>query len=169
MTSIERASRIIYLNKTCFNGLYRVNRKGEFNAPYGYSNPSIIDPIHIRAVSSFLNKASIDIGCQDFEDAVASATEGDLVYFDPPYDPLTETSNFTSYDKKGFGKEEQKRLKRVCDRLRDRGCFIVQSNSDTEFIRSLYSDYKIDSVKASRAINSKGDKRGKVGEVIIHA
>ncbi len=171
LSPIDRAARIIYLNKTCFNGLFRVNSRGQFNVPYGnYVNPVIADPAVIKAVSAFLNQCSVKICQGDFEACISTARKNDFIYFDPPYHPISDTSSFTGYSINGFGAREQKRLKQVCDALSDRGCYVLVSNSDAPFIRELYSGdrYEIVEVKASRAINSVGSKRGKVGELLIH-
>jgi len=169
---VERAARILYLNKTCFNGLFRVNSQGYFNVPYGrYTNPTIADPQIIKAVSQFLQTRSVSITHGDFETAVATATLGDFIYFDPPYQPLSPTSSFTAYSRQGFGESEQIRLKRLCDRLADGGCQVLISNSDAPLIRDLYSDrrrYGIKEIGASRAINAIGSKRGKVQELLIY-
>lgn len=171
LTGIEKAARILYLNKTCFNGLYRVNSIGEFNSPFGrYKNPNIINAAGLRAVSKYFNDANITFLSGDFESTVKGIKKGSVVYFDPPYAPISKTSNFTGYNESGFGEEEQKRLKRLCDRVTEKGVHILLSNSDCEFIRELYSDkekYEIISVKAKRAINSVGNSRGEVSEVLI--
>lgn len=168
LDSIARASRIIYLNKTCFNGLYRVNNAGEFNSPFGrYKNPNIVNEITIKAVSSYLNKANIRILNSDFSDALATATRGSFVYLDPPYDPLSDSSSFTGYTQGGFGREDQIRLKETCDVLKENGVKFLLSNSKTDFIEELYSDYQIVEVKATRLINSDAEKRGLVPEVLI--
>lgn len=168
MNDIQRASRMIYLNKTCYNGLYRVNRKGEFNAPYGkYTNPCIVDEAGIRAVHHFLNARPVKILNTDFELAVQGARAGDMVYFDPPYDPLSESASFTAYQECGFGRTEQRRLARVVNDLTRRGCRVMLSNSATDFIRSLYKDYKIYRVSATRRINSVGARRGEIDEVLV--
>ena len=171
LSSVQRAARIIYLNKTCFNGLFRVNSRGQFNVPYGkYSNPVIADPALIRAVSKYLNFASVKILQGDFERAVATARKGAFIYFDPPYYPLSDTSSFTGYSINGFGEQEQRRLKKVCDKLSDRGCQILASNSASPFIKELYDDprYEIVDVLATRAINAVGSKRGKINELLIY-
>ena len=168
---VERAARILYLNKTCFNGLFRVNSKGQFNVPYGnYSNPVIADPQVIMAVSNYLNCSQSEILLGDFETAVASATKGAFIYFDPPYHPLSNSSSFTKYSRNDFGEAEQIRLKAVCDRLSDRGCQVLASNSASQFIQSLYDDsrYEIVEVQANRSINAVGSKRGKINELLIH-
>ncbi|NLJ72868.1 MAG: DNA adenine methylase [Syntrophomonadaceae bacterium] len=168
LTDIERASRIHYLNKTCFNGLFRVNQQGEFNAPFGkYKNPDFVNAITLKAVSNYFNKANITFRCGDFEEAVKGIRRGSFVYFDPPYDPVSDSSNFTGYDKGGFDRNEQIRLKKLCDKLNDRDVKFLLSNSATNFIKELYKDYKIETVQAKRAINSKGDMRGEVDEVLV--
>lgn len=168
LTPVQRASRIIYLNKTCYNGLFRVNKSGEFNTPFGfYKNPNIVNEPTLRAVSAYFNKAKIRFACQDFEDALRYARKGAFVYLDPPYDPVSETASFTGYDKGGFDREEQIRLKRVCDKLNKRGIRFLLSNSATDFILDLYQDYRIEVIQAKRAINSKADKRGDVDEVLV--
>lgn len=171
LDSVARAARIIYLNKTCFNGLFRVNSSGQFNVPYGnYANPSIADPAVIEAVSKYLNQPQVKIRDGDFESAVATAKKGDFIYFDPPYHPVSDTSSFTGYSIDGFGKEEQVRLKRICDQLSDKGCQVLVSNSAAAFIRALYEDtrYEIVEVKASRAINAVASKRGRISELLIY-
>jgi len=165
-----KASRFIYLNKTCFNGLYRVNSKGYFNVPFGrYKNPDYINEEVLRAVHKYLNENKIEILNTDFELAVEGAQEGDFIYFDPPYDPISKTSSFTSYSKESFGKSEQLRLRDTFIRLYEKGCYVLLSNSNTEFINSIY-EYPgviIKNVDAARSINSKADKRGKIKEVLI--
>ncbi|HBQ99487.1 MULTISPECIES: DNA adenine methylase [unclassified Roseofilum] len=171
LSSVKRAARLIYLNKTCFNGLFRVNSKGQFNVPYGNPiNPLIADPVVIKAVSNFLNQRSVRICEGDFADSVSTAKKGAFVYFDPPYHPISDTSSFTGYSINGFGEREQERLKLVCDKLSDRGCHVLVSNSNAPFIHELYSDsrYEIVEIRASRAINAVGSKRGKIQELLIH-
>lgn len=170
LSPIKRAARIIYLNKTCFNGLFRVNSNDQFNVPYGkYKNPTIADATVILAISTYLNTAQINILNGDFEQAVTTATKGAFIYFDPPYHPLSDTSSFTGYSSNGFGKEAQIRLKQLCDNLTDRGCQILVSNSAALFIKSLYDDarYEVIEVKATRAINTVASKRGRINEVLI--
>ena len=168
LTPVQRASRIIYLNKTCYNGLFRVNKSGEFNAPFGnYKNPNIVNEPTLRAVSNYFNKAKIRFACQDFEDALKWARKGAFVYLDPPYDPVSETASFTGYDKGGFDREEQIRLKKTCDKLNKKGINFLLSNSATDFIMDLYQDCRIEVIQAKRAINSKADKRGDVDEVLV--
>lgn len=168
LTPVERASRIHYLNKTCYNGLFRVNSQGQFNVPFGrYKNPNIVNETTLRAVSNYFNTANIIFKCCDFEEAVKGCRKGSFIYFDPPYDPISDTSSFTGYDKGGFGKTEQKRLKDLCDNLNKRGVKFLLSNSQTQFILDLYKDYRIEIVQAKRSINSKGNKRGEVNEVLV--
>lgn len=158
-----RASRFLYLNKTCFNGLWRVNSDGFNNVPIGrYKDPEICNAEAVRAVSEYFNRADITISNGDFERACVGACEGDFVYFDPPYD-----NTFVGYTDGGFNKAEQERLARVFGELTDKGVRCMLSNSDTEFIRELYADYNIRTVQCSRAINAKGDGRGKVNEVVV--
>ncbi|MEM9509156.1 MAG: DNA adenine methylase [Cyanobacteria bacterium P01_E01_bin.35] len=167
----ERAARIIYLNKTCFNGLFRVNSSGQFNVPYGkYKNPTIADPAVIKAISVYLNQAQVSILNGDFAQAVSTAKKGAFIYFDPPYHPLSDTSSFTGYSMNGFGEEEQIRLKELCDELTAKGCQVLASNSAAPLIKSLYDDpnYEILEVKATRAINTVASKRGRINELLIH-
>lgn len=168
LTAVERASRILFLNKTCYNGLFRVNRAGEFNVPFGrYKNPNIVNEITLKAVSNYFNKADITFKCGDFEEVVKGIRKGAFVYFDPPYYPISDSSSFTGYTKSGFDRGEQERLKKLCDRLNKRGIKFLLSNSASEFILDLYKDYKIQIVRAKRGINSKADKRGEVEEVLV--
>ena len=168
LNNIQRASRIIYLNKTCYNGLFRVNSSGEFNSPFGrYKNPNIVNEITIRAVSNYLSKNDVRILNIDYEKSLANIRKGSFVYFDPPYDPVSGSANFTGYTKGGFDRSEQERLKRVCDWLNEKGVKFLLSNSATDFIRDLYSNYSIAIVQATRAVNSKASGRGKIAEVLI--
>lgn len=167
MTDTEKAARTIYLNKTCYNGLYRVNSQGHFNTPFGgYKRPVICDEALLRNIHNHLNESDIEIKNGDFENAVASAKEGDFVYFDPPYHSQDNT-NFTSYQSGGFNENEQMRLKVVFDKLTEKGIKCILSNSKTEFITSLYGEYKIKTVRMPRMINCDGNNRGEVDEVII--
>ena len=162
----ERAAAFIYLNKTCFNGLWRVNRSGAFNVPIGrYTDPPICVPEALRAAQQVLARA--EIRRADYREAVADAKAGDFLYFDPPYDPITPTANFTSYTSNVFGPEQQQELADTARQLIAKGCYVMLSNSDTPFIRSIYKGLKIDRVKCARAINSNAAKRGDVDEVII--
>lgn len=169
LSEIKKASRILYLNKTCYNGLFRVNSQGQFNVPFGnYKQPNIINDIVIMAVSNYLNSANLLMLSGDFEESLKKAKKNDFVYLDPPYDPVSEISSFTGYTLNGFGKDEQKRLKNVCDRLNEKGVKFLLSNSYTDFINELYKkEYNINIISASRSINSIGDKRGKISEVLI--
>lgn len=165
-TTTTRAAMFIYLNKTCFNGLHRVNRKGEFNVPAGrYDDPRILNPEALRACSAQLSKA--DLRCQGFESLLETAKPGDFIYFDPPYAPVSTTANFTSYAQTGFGRDDQVRLRDVYRELDRRGCRLMLSNSDVPFIRDIYADYNIDVVAAPRAINCDAKSRGKVTEVVV--
>lgn len=165
-TLVERAARIIYLNRTCFNGLYRENSKGLFNVPFGrYKKPLICDDGNLRAVAAALSRARLS--CVGFSESVASAAPGDLVYFDPPYAPVSKTSDFTSYSKDGFGLREQSALAETFGRLVGRGVKVLLSNSYTPMTRTLYGDHFIYQVYATRRVNSKADRRGKVSEVLV--
>ncbi len=164
----ERAARMIYLNKTAYNGLYRVNRKGQFNVPFGrYRSPKYLDRENLLAVSQALQ--SVEIICVPFETVVDRAKPGDWVYFDPPYVPLSQTASFTSYHANGFGLQDQERLRDVCITLSRNNVYIMLSNSDTTIVRSLYASpyFAIDEVLANRAINCNGAKRGKITELVI--
>jgi DNA adenine methylase len=168
MSLVEGAARTIFLNRTCYNGLYRVNKKGQFNVPFGrYDNPTLCDPDNLRAVSLALQRA--EIVNSDVFTTVARAEKGDLVYFDPPYAPVSKTASFTSYAKDGFGEEAQERLADTFGQLAARGVSVVLSNSDTPLIRKLYKGFTIHTVHARRAINSRADRRGPVTEVIVTA
>lgn len=168
---VERAARTIYLNRTCYNGLYRLNSKGQFNAPFGhYKNPLVYDPTNLRAVSAVLQHVELRVG--DFS-RVEEAEAGDLVYFDPPYDPLSPTSSFTHYTHNGFGAADQRRLGALFHELAGRGVYVMLSNSYTPLSRELYVDRPPDApmvyasiVQASRKINCVGSRRGSVEELI---
>lgn len=167
-SNVEKASRIIFMNKTGFNGMYRVNSKNQYNVPYGkYKNPAIVNEDVLRSVSAFLNDIDVTILNGDFVEAVSNAKAGDFVYLDPPYVPLNETSAFTSYTNNGFNKEDQIRLRELCDDLDSRGVKFLLSNSNVPFIQEQYENYTIEIVGATRAINSKASGRGKVEEVLI--
>lgn len=168
LSNIKKASRVIYLNKTCYNGLYRVNNSGEFNSPFGrYKNPNIVNETTIRAVSKYLNTNKITILYGDFEEALKGIKKGSFVYFDPPYHPVSASSNFTGYVQGGFDMYEQVRLRDLCNKLNEKGINFLLSNSATLFIEDLYKDYKISYVKANRSINSNSKKRGEIDEVLI--
>ena len=165
-SAVDRAAAFVYLNKTCFNGLWRVNRPGHFNVPMGsYTEPPICVPEALLAAATVLRRA--DIRLADFRTAVADAERGDFLYFDPPYDPVTPTASFTGYTAGSFGQPEQRALATLAAELVDRGCQVMLSNSDTPFIRSLYAGFRIDRVSCPRAINSNAAKRGDVDEVLI--
>lgn len=168
LTDIERAARIIYLNKTCFNGLYRVNNAGEFNSPFGsYKNPNIVNAPVLRAVNSYFNAAKIYFTSVDYYDVLKAIPKGTFVYLDPPYDPVSSTSNFTGYSKGGFSQADQIRLRECCDELTKRGIKFMLSNSSTDFIHEQYAHYNITIVRAKRAINSVASKRGDIDEVVV--
>jgi DNA adenine methylase len=162
-----RAARMIYLNKTGYNGLYRVNSRGGFNVPFGrYKSPKYLDRENLHAVSNALQE--VQISCSPFETVLERTEAGDWVYFDPPYAPLSPTANFTSYHANGFSAGDQEHLRDVCLELSKSYVHVMVSNSDTELIRSLYSTaFVISEVLANRAINSNGAKRGKITELVI--
>lgn len=163
----ERAARTIYLNKTCFNGLYRVNKKGHFNTPIGTEKyKKLYDLDNITNMHEYLKNNNVKILCGSYSSAVKDAKAGDFVYFDPPYD-YQDGDGFTSYTTNGFTKENQVELFNLFKELSDKGVYVMLSNNNTDFIRDLYKDYNIDVVYAKRAINHKGDGRGAVEEVII--
>lgn len=162
----KRAARTIYLNKACFNGLYRVNSKNEFNVPFNGKNKiNTYAGQNLSIIHSYLNFNDVTILNTDFEEAVKSAKKGDFIYFDPPY--YSDVDIFNDYTSTGFGKDEQIRLAKVYKELADKGCYVMLSNSNTEFIRELYKDYNIHVIEANRNINANGKGRGKVEEVII--
>lgn len=168
LTDVQRASRILYLNKTCYNGLFRVNQSGQFNTPFGrYKNPNIVNESTLLSVSNYFNSAQIEFKNTDFADSLKGIRRGSFVYFDPPYDPVSESSNFTGYAKGGFDKSEQIRLKELCDTLDSKKIKFLLSNSKTKFIEDLYKEYTIIPIKANRTINSNADGRGEVNEVLI--
>jgi DNA adenine methylase len=165
-SALDRAATFIYLNKTCFNGLWRVNRGGAFNVPMGrYTDPPICVPDALRTAAIVLARA--ELRHQDFRLAAADAARGDFVYFDPPYDPVTKTANFTSYTQGAFGDDDQRALAELAKALVARGVRVMLSNSDTPFVRTLYRGLTIDRVKCPRAINSDASRRGDVDEVIV--
>ena len=166
LSPAQRAARLIYLNKTCYNGLYRVNSKGQFNVPLGrYVNPPILDADNLRVVQEALRGATIRVA--HFRQTVAVAKAGDFVYFDPPYDPVSETAYFTSYTHGAFGPKDQEELAAVFAELAARGCRVMLSNSDTVFVRRLYARFDIRTVQARRNINSRADRRGRINEVVV--
>lgn len=164
--AVECAARTLFLNRTCYNGLYRVNRQGHFNVPFGrYKNPRIVDEENLLAVSVALQ--DVELHSDDFGHCLEWATAGDLVYLDPPYDPLSATASFTGYTSVAFGEDEQRRLADLFRQLDAAGCFVILSNSDTALIRELYADYRIEVLQARRAINSKGSGRAAIPELLI--
>lgn len=166
LTDVERAARFIYLNKTCFNGLYRVNRSGQFNVPMGsYKDPTIFDIDDLTTASQALQ--GVELAVCDFRDTLHWAQAGDFIYFDPPYAPVSKTSSFTSYTEKTFGEQEQKELAELFRQVDSLGCKVMLSNSWVEPILELYKDFTCIEVKASRAINSNPEKRGKISELIV--
>ena len=173
--SIERASQLIFLNKTCFNGLYRVNRRGQFNVPFGkYANPTICNAKLLRADSQLLQSAQVVISQGDYAQTVQHIDSLTFVYLDPPYRPLDATSSFTAYSKGDFNDDDQRALAAFCHQLSERGCFWMESNADCSaknpndtFFEDLYADYKIERVYASRFINANPEKRGKLTELLI--
>lgn len=169
LSDVEIASRFIFLNRTGFNGLYRVNKKGQFNVPFGrYNNPIICDEENLRRVSKELQ--NVTIKHQDYKAVLKTATRGDFIYFDPPYYPINRTSSFTAYTSEGFLEKEQIELRDTFVELHKRGCFVMLSNSDTPYINELYLGIKgvtVHKITAGRAINSKGSGRGKITEVLV--
>jgi DNA adenine methylase len=163
----DAAARTIYLNKTCFNGLYRVNKSGGFNAPFGkYANPNICDEANLRAVATALQVACPIAG--DFRRIEPLVERGDFVYFDPPYAPLTATSSFTAYTAGGFGLQEQTDLRDMALRMKRAGVHVLLSNSSAPLVEELYgADFTLEPIQARRNVNSKGDKRGSVKEYLI--
>lgn len=165
-SNLERAARFIYLNKTCFNGLYRENAKGQFNVPMGrYKNPKICNPELLTTASFLLQNAEIKV--RPFQDILKLATEQDFVYFDPPYYPISKTSNFTAYSRYDFTEANQIELKQVFKALAENNVKVMLSNSDCPFIRELYQEFNIHTINAARMINSKASQRGKITELLI--
>ena len=166
LSNIKKASRSIFLNRCCYNGLYRVNSKGQFNVPFGrYKNPNFCEEKNLRAVNLFLQ--NVKIIHDSFESCLDYTNENTFIYLDPPYFPLSKTANFTSYTKENFTQVDQIKLKKLVDKLTERGCKVMLSNSKNEFILKLYEDYSIKEVRARRAINSDALKRGEIKEVLI--
>lgn len=168
LSLLERAARFLYLNKTCFNGLYRVNSKGLFNVPIGsYKNPNIVNEKNLREANKLLDGVTIKL--QPFENSLEDVKPGDFVYFDPPYYPLSKTANFTSYTKNAFLEKEQNKLADVYHKMDQLNCKLMLSNSDTPFIHNLYSSngYRVEKVQARRMINSNASKRGAIDEVLV--
>lgn len=167
-SKIERAMRFMYLNRTCFNWLYRVNSKWQFNVPFWkYKNLDIVQKENILNASKLLNNTKAEIRCQSFEKVLDFAEKWDFVYFDPPYDVLTESANFTSYNESWFGRDMQEKLRDICLELDKKWVFVMVSNHNTDFIRNIYKNFRLEIVKAKRNINSKWDWRWEVEEIVI--
>lgn len=167
-SEIEKAARTIYLNKTCFNGLYRLNRSGQFNVSFGkYDNPKIVNKDEIFAMSEFFNSRNVDMRCGDFSKVLHNLPKGSFVYFDPPYFPLSKTSSFTGYTKEGFIIEDQIRLSEECNKLNSEGIKFMLSNNDVPEMHELYKEYNIHKMSVNRAINSDKTGRGKIQELLV--
>jgi len=169
-SQIEKTSRLLFLNRTCFNGLYRVNSKGKFNVPLGkYTNPNIVNEENLRSVSNILQVSRVSIKCRDFGAVLRDAKKGDLVYFDPPYQPVSETANFTSYTSKNFSLDDLSRLVELCQSLDEKGCKVLLSNSDSKEVSEMFSKrpWKISKIRANRSINSDSKKRTGHFELLI--
>lgn len=168
LTNIQKASRVIYLNKTCFNGLYRVNNAGEFNSPFGrYKNPNIVNEPTLKAVNKYLNQNNIIIQTGDYANVLENIPENSFVYLDPPYHPISESSNFTGYVQGGWDMWDQIRLREACDNLNERGIKFLLSNSSAQLIKDQFENYTINTVKANRSINSDASNRGEIDEFLI--
>ena len=168
LSDIEKAARIIYLNKTCFNGLFRVNASGEFNVPFGnYANPNIVNEPVLRAISFYFNNSEIVFNAVDYAEILKNLPDNAFVYLDPPYDPVSVTANFTSYTKDGFSRDEQIKLRKCCDELNERGIKFILSNSATDFICDQYSKYNIEIISSKRLVGADASKRGRIQEVIV--
>ena len=167
---IEKVSRLLFLNKTCFNGLYRVNSKGKFNVPLGrYTNPNIVNRENLTTVSKFLQSDKIKISCRDFESILNDAKKGDFVYFDPPYQPVSDTANFTSYTHRDFTEDDLQRLADLANQLNSKGSHVLLSNSNTKIVKKIFSSkkWKVKEIAVNRAINSNSQKRTGHKEVLI--
>ena len=168
LPDLQRAARFIFLNKTCFNGLYRVNSKNEFNVPFGkYKNPLILDKGNLRSCSKLLQGVTLE-ATYFYKSSILNANQGDFIYMDPPYVPVSETS-FVGYSKKGFNLEQHEKLAKLFEESAAKGVFVLLSNSDVPWVRERYSNFNIIEVNARRSINSKGSGRGKVGELLIRS
>lgn len=168
LSNLEKAARILYLNKTCYNGLFRVNNAGEFNSPFGnYRNPNIVNAPTLRAVSLYLRTATVYLSSVDYSQILDKLPKGAFVYLDPPYDPVSDTASFTGYTKGGFSSDDQIKLRECCDALTEKGIKFMLSNSATDFIREQYAKYNILTIQARRTINSDSTKRGDVDEVVV--
>ena len=169
-SQIDKVSRLLFLNKTCFNGLYRVNSKGKFNVPLGrYTNPNIVNKQNLTAVSKFLQSEKIKISCRDFKSILKDAKKSDFVYFDPPYQPVSDTANFTSYTHRDFTEDDLQRLADLANQLDSKGCYVLLSNSNTKIVKKLFSSkkWKVKEISVNRAINSNSQKRTGHKEVLI--
>ncbi len=169
-SQIEKTSRLLFLNRTCFNGLYRVNSKGKFNVPLGkYTNPNIVNEDNLHSVSNILQTSKVSIQCRDFEAVLRDAKKGDLVYFDPPYQPVSDTANFTSYTNKNFTYDDLSRLANLCMKLDEKGCNVLLSNSNSKEVTDIFSKkpWKINKIHANRSINSDSKKRTGHFELLI--
>ena len=167
---IEKVSRLIFLNRTCFNGLYRVNKKGQFNVPLGkYTNPNIVNKENLTVVSKILKSEKIKISCRGFEAVLDDAKKGDLVYFDPPYQPISNTANFTSYTHRDFTEDDLQRLVDLANLLNSKGCHVLLSNSNSKIVKDYFSEnhWSISEINANRSINSNSKKRTGYKEIII--
>ena len=166
---VEKTSRLIFLNRTCFNGLYRVNSRGKFNVPLGrYTNPNIVNEENLRSVSQILKTNMVSVKCRDFEAVLRDAKKSDLIYFDPPYHPTSSTANFTSYTKKDFTFDDLSRLSELCMKLDSKGCKVLLSNSDSDEVRKMFpKPWKITKIQANRAINSNSKNRTGHFELLI--
>jgi len=169
-SQIEKVSRMIFLNKTCFNGLYRVNSKGKFNVPLGrYTNPNIVNRENLLTVSRILQSSNLEFFCRDFEQSLHDIKKGDFVYFDPPYQPVSNTANFTSYTNKSFTDDDLERLANLAEKLDSMGCKVLLSNSKSKIVENSFSSskWKIKEIRVNRAINSNSAKRTGHSEVLI--
>ena len=169
-SQIEKVSRLLFLNKTCFNGLYRVNSKGKFNVPLGrYTNPNIVNRENLITASKFLQSEKIKISCRDFESILKDAKKGDFVYFDPPYQPVSDTANFTSYTHRDFTEDDLQRLADLANQLNSKGAHVLLSNSNTKIVKKIFSSkkWKVKEIAVNRAINSNSQKRTGHKEILI--
>ena len=169
-SQIEKVSRLLFLNKTCFNGLYRVNSKGKFNVPLGrYTNPNIVNRENLITASKFLQSEKIKISCRDFESILKDAKKGDFVYFDPPYQPVSDTANFTSYTHRDFTEDDLQRLADLANHLNSKGSHVLLSNSNTKIVKKIFSSkkWKVKEIAVNRAINSNSQKRTGHKEILI--
>jgi len=169
-SQIEKVSRLLFLNKTCFNGLYRVNSKGKFNVPLGrYTNPNIVNRENLIIASKFLQSERIKISCRDFESILKDAKKGNFVYFDPPYQPVSDTANFTSYTHRDFTEDDLQRLADLANQLNSKGVHVLLSNSNTKIVKKIFSSkkWKVKEIAVNRAINSNSQKRTGHKEVLI--